>query len=287
LLRSELLRRQLNKKEVVLFSKDHGLLQKQSRPKVSSLISSRSWSDFLGELCGQKLLTAKSAKDSQRSPRKPGAVMAKPKVLFLCTGNSARSQMAEGLLRHLSGDRFEVLSAGTHPVGINPLAVEAMQEVGIDISRHYSKDVREFLGQPIEYVVTVCDRAKESCPSKPGQDDTPTVPVQAELTSGQMKGRTRTADMQRLVRKGGLEPPWVSPPDPKSGASANSATFAGQGSMQIVTRGCLQSHLHKSNASHPTGGIVTFARKYFPTGRVLRPATPAAVPDHHCTWFSP
>jgi arsenate reductase len=94
--------------------------------------------------------------------------MAKPKVLFLCTGNSARSQMAEGLLRHLSGDRFEVLSAGTHPVGVNPLAVEAMQEVGIDISGHYSKDVREFLGKPIEYVVTVCDRAKESCPIFPG-----------------------------------------------------------------------------------------------------------------------
>ena len=79
--------------------------------------------------------------------------MAKPKVLFLCTGNSARSQMAEGLLRHLSGDRFEVLSAGTHPVAVNPLAVEAMQEVGIDISMHHSKDVREFLGKPNRRIV--------------------------------------------------------------------------------------------------------------------------------------
>lgn len=94
--------------------------------------------------------------------------MRKPKVLFLCTGNSARSQMAEGLLREITGERFEVFSAGTHPVGVNPLAIEAMQEVGIDISRHRSKNVKEFLGQPIEYVITVCDRAKEACPIFPG-----------------------------------------------------------------------------------------------------------------------
>lgn len=94
--------------------------------------------------------------------------MAKPRVLFLCTGNSARSQMAEGLLRQLAGDRFEVLSAGTNPAGVNPLAIEVMQEIGIDISKHRSKNVREFLGKPIEYVVTVCDRAKESCPIFPG-----------------------------------------------------------------------------------------------------------------------
>jgi len=93
--------------------------------------------------------------------------MTKPKVLFLCTGNSARSQMAEGLLRAMAGDRFEPLSAGTKPVGLNPLAVEAMQEIGIDISRQRSKDVAEFLGRPIDYVVTVCDRAKESCPVFP------------------------------------------------------------------------------------------------------------------------
>lgn len=90
--------------------------------------------------------------------------MRKPKVLFLCTGNSARSQMAEGLLRHVGDARFEALSAGTHPVGVNPLAVEAMQEIGVDISEHRSKNVKELLGQPIDYVVTVCDRAKESCP---------------------------------------------------------------------------------------------------------------------------
>jgi len=94
--------------------------------------------------------------------------MAKPRVLFLCTGNSVRSQMAEGLLREMAGDRFAVLSAGTHPAGVNPLAIEAMQEIGIDISQQRSKNVKEFLGKPIEYVVTVCDRAKETCPIFPG-----------------------------------------------------------------------------------------------------------------------
>ena len=88
----------------------------------------------------------------------------KPRVLFLCTGNSARSQMAEGWLRHLAGDRFEVFSAGTHPAGLNPGSVETMAEVGIDISGHRSKNALEFLLQPFDYVITVCDRAKESCP---------------------------------------------------------------------------------------------------------------------------
>jgi len=92
----------------------------------------------------------------------------KPIVLFLCTGNSARSQMAEGLLRHYAGNDYEALSAGTHPAGLNPLAVEAMREIGIDISRQNSKNVSQFLGLSIPYVVTVCDRAKESCPIFPG-----------------------------------------------------------------------------------------------------------------------
>ena len=92
----------------------------------------------------------------------------KTKVLFLCTGNSARSQMAEGYLRHAAGDRFEVLSAGIEPKGLNPLAVEAMREIGIDISQQQSKDVVTLLGQHIPYVVTVCDNAKERCPIFPG-----------------------------------------------------------------------------------------------------------------------
>jgi arsenate reductase (thioredoxin) len=86
------------------------------------------------------------------------------RVLFLCTGNSARSQMAEGWLRHLAGDRYEVFSAGTHPAGLNPGSVDAMAEVGIDISGHHSKNALEFLSQPFDYVITVCDRAKKSCP---------------------------------------------------------------------------------------------------------------------------
>ncbi|HUM04797.1 MAG TPA: arsenate reductase ArsC [Terriglobales bacterium] len=92
---------------------------------------------------------------------------AKPKVLFLCTGNSARSQMAEGILRKLAGDSFEPLSAGIEPKGLNPLAVEAMRELGIDISSQRSKDVKDFLGQAIPYVITVCDNAREHCPIFP------------------------------------------------------------------------------------------------------------------------
>lgn len=90
------------------------------------------------------------------------------RVLVLCTGNSARSQMAEGLLRHEGGPRYQVFSAGTHPSVVNPLAIEAMQEVGIDISQHRSKSVTEFVKDEFDYVITVCDNANESCPVLPG-----------------------------------------------------------------------------------------------------------------------
>jgi arsenate reductase (thioredoxin) len=89
---------------------------------------------------------------------------AKTRVLILCTGNSARSQMAEGLLRHDAGERFEVESAGTHPSSVRSEAVAVMQEIGIDISRHRAKNVTEFDGQQFEIVVTVCDNARETCP---------------------------------------------------------------------------------------------------------------------------
>lgn len=92
----------------------------------------------------------------------------KPKVLFLCTGNSARSQMAEGYLHHTGNDQYEALSAGIEPKGLNPLAMEAMREIGIDISQQKSKDVAALLGTHISYVVTVCDHAKERCPVFPG-----------------------------------------------------------------------------------------------------------------------
>jgi arsenate reductase len=92
----------------------------------------------------------------------------KKRVLFLCTGNSARSQMAEGLLRSLAGQKYEIFSAGTHPKGIHPLAVEAMREIGIDISGQTSKDVDLYNGEKFDYVITVCDRAKRACPVFPG-----------------------------------------------------------------------------------------------------------------------
>jgi arsenate reductase len=94
--------------------------------------------------------------------------MEKQRVLILCTGNSARSQMAEGLLRHDAGDRFEVESAGTKPGHVRPEAIAAMKEIGIDISAHRSKHVDEFAGQSFDHVLTVCDNAKESCPVFPG-----------------------------------------------------------------------------------------------------------------------
>ncbi|MGC8894932.1 MAG: arsenate reductase ArsC [candidate division WOR-3 bacterium] len=92
----------------------------------------------------------------------------KPRILVLCTGNSARSQMAEAFLKALLGDRAEVFSAGTRPVPVNPLAIEVMAELGIDISGQSSKSVAEFLGQRFSHIVTVCDRAAEECPTFPG-----------------------------------------------------------------------------------------------------------------------
>jgi len=93
----------------------------------------------------------------------------KERVLILCTGNSARSQMAEGLLRHDAGDRFEVFSAGTKPSQVRPEAIAVMGELGIDISEHRSKSVGQFTGQQFDYVLTVCDNAKETCPIFPGK----------------------------------------------------------------------------------------------------------------------
>ncbi len=94
--------------------------------------------------------------------------MHKKRVLILCTGNSARSQMAEGLLRHEAGDKFQVESAGTNPGMVRPEAIAVMKELGIDIHKHRSKHVNEFEGQRFDYVITVCDNAKETCPIFPG-----------------------------------------------------------------------------------------------------------------------
>jgi arsenate reductase len=94
--------------------------------------------------------------------------MTKPRVLFLCTGNSARSQMAEGYLRHIAGDRFDVASAGINPTTVNPLAIEVMGEVGVDISHQQSKSAGSLLRESFRYVITVCDHANERCPIFPG-----------------------------------------------------------------------------------------------------------------------
>jgi arsenate reductase (thioredoxin) len=94
--------------------------------------------------------------------------MIKPKVLFLCPANACRSQMAEAFLRHLAGDRFEVVSAGAKPTQVNPDAVRVMREIGVDMSRHHSKDSKEFFGQRFQFVITVCDKAREKCPIFPG-----------------------------------------------------------------------------------------------------------------------
>jgi arsenate reductase len=93
----------------------------------------------------------------------------KNKILFLCTGNSARSQMAEGLMRHLRNREFEVFSAGSEPKGVNSLAVEVMKEIGIDISRQRSKHLDEYGEEVFDYIVTLCDDASKTCPLFPGE----------------------------------------------------------------------------------------------------------------------
>lgn len=96
--------------------------------------------------------------------------MTKPSVLILCTGNSCRSHLAEGILRHAAGDLFDVQSAGSKPAGyVHPKAIEVMKEIGIDISGHTSKHMNEFLDRKIDTVITVCGHADQACPSFPGQ----------------------------------------------------------------------------------------------------------------------
>ena len=127
------------------------------------------------------------------------------RVLFLCTGNSARSQMAEGLLRHIAGDRFEVASAGVSPTKVRPEAIEVMREIGIDISRQHSKAVDEFVGREFDYVITVCDNANEQCPVFPGDTkrihwsfDDPAAVEGDELTRLTVFRRVRDEILERL-----------------------------------------------------------------------------------------
>lgn len=95
--------------------------------------------------------------------------MTKQRVLILCTANSARSQMAEGLLREIAGDRLEIHSAGSQPSVVNPFAIAAMKRRGIDLSNHRSKHLNEFIDQSFDYVITVCDKAAQTCPVFPGK----------------------------------------------------------------------------------------------------------------------
>jgi arsenate reductase len=126
----------------------------------------------------------------------------KPTVLFLCTGNSCRSQMAEGWARHLKADAIEVRSAGVEPSRLSPDAVRVMAEVGVDISGQRSKHVDEFAGRPIDYVVTVCDHARESCPVFPGRakvvhhvfDDPPHLAAQAKSEAERLAPYRRVRD---------------------------------------------------------------------------------------------
>lgn len=106
-------------------------------------------------------------KRTRADAKPPGRAEARLRVLILCTGNSCRSQMAEGWVRHDLGDRVEVFSAGTHPCYVHPLAIQVMAEAGIDLSGHESKSVERFLDRPLDLVVTVCDSAREACPVFP------------------------------------------------------------------------------------------------------------------------
>jgi arsenate reductase len=138
------------------------------------------------------------------------------KILFLCTGNSCRSQMAEGWARRLKGDAMDIWSAGIETHGLNPLAVRVMAEAGVDISRHRPKHVREVMDIPFDYVITVCDSANESCPIFPGKakrfhvgfDDPPKLAKEAKTEEESLVHYRRVRDeIRQLVERmpGNLE----------------------------------------------------------------------------------
>lgn len=128
----------------------------------------------------------------------------KPRVLFLCTHNSARSQMAEGLLRWRSGENIDVFSAGTEPGVVHPLAIQALRELNIDISQHRSKSLQEFLRQDFDYIITVCDRVREACPVFPGDPQqihwSFTDPVEVEGSESERLAAFREIALQLNTR---------------------------------------------------------------------------------------
>ncbi|MGC8763925.1 MAG: arsenate reductase ArsC [Halothiobacillaceae bacterium] len=129
--------------------------------------------------------------------------MEKKRVLVLCTGNSCRSQMGEGWIRHDLGDRVEVFSAGTKPSAVHPLAIAVMAEAGVDISSHRSKSLSEFWGQPFDLVVTVCDSAKEACPMFAGaaRQIHESFPDPVGLTGDREKVRAKFREVRDLIRE--------------------------------------------------------------------------------------
>ena len=120
---------------------------------------------------GQALHPGVSEPSSIPQPQTKTSSQSSVRVLFLCTHNSARSQMAEGLLRELGHDKVDVFSAGTEPTGVHPLAIKVMSGRGIDLRTHRSKHLEEYLGQNFDYVITVCDRVREVCPIFPGEPE--------------------------------------------------------------------------------------------------------------------
>ncbi len=125
------------------------------------------------------------------------------KVLFICTHNSARSQMAEALLRFKFGERYQVFSAGTEPTNINPYIKEVMNEIGIDISSHESKHINLYLGEEIDLVVTLCDTAKENCPFFPGakQYDHKNFPDPSQFTGTEEEILNKIRGIREEIRK--------------------------------------------------------------------------------------
>ena len=121
---------------------------------------------LLGNRCGR----SKTGRDLTRCKNQTSIEMTKPSILILCTGNSCRSHLAEGILRAVAGDLLEVHSAGSKPAGyVHPMGIQVMREIGIDISAHHSKHMNDFLKQDIETVITVCGNADQACPMFPGQ----------------------------------------------------------------------------------------------------------------------
>ena len=127
------------------------------------------------------------------------------RVLFLCTGNTARSQMAEALLRSFGGDDFEAYSAGTEPKDVHPMSIQVMKEIDIDICQQKSKHLDKFINQPFDFIITVCDRARDNCPTFPGDSefihwgfDDPAVVVGNEQLQRQMFLRVRNEISERI-----------------------------------------------------------------------------------------